>query len=210
MVNQASLVCEWKGPACVPPPQGIRAATKLNVVDHLIVITDDTVYIRAGQEWKPPRPLASTMPLLVGKPFRGALHLPAKVDAAMPTEHISFSVNPTAYIYETDGTNFTYFQSRTMTDSPAPISAPQGSKQSRWAITMLDPSKFGTPGYLSEYEAYEGDGNVYFYDATPAFTNKWPFADCPLFSGTTGPPPEANIMAGWHDDSTDVTYLIVR
>lgn len=207
--NNVPLDAVWTG-ANAPPPRNIRATVRLTN-GRLLAMTDAMVYMRDGGTWVTPKTLASTMPLLVGRTFKGARHLSAGADGGGPVDLITFSDYPTAIIYSTDGDTFTFFDQRTVADSPGPISAPQGSKKSRWVICLIDPSKRGTSAdYLNEYESFVGDPNVYFYDATPAWTNKWLFANAPLFAGTTGTPPETQIESGWHDDSAGVTYLIVR
>lgn len=207
--NHVDVAAVWSGPNA-PPARDIRAAVKLNVVDRLLVLTADTLYMREAGVWAAPQPLSATMPLLVGRNFHGAMHTPDMVDGAPgTTELVTFSDNPTAWVYRTNGVVFSFFDSRTLSDATGAVPTPQGSKHSRWAVTLIDGAKQGTNDWLNLYEAYEGDPNIYFFNAT-GWAQMWAAASCPLFAGTTGTPPLDDVMAGYNDDQSGVMYLVVR
>lgn len=210
--NVVDVAAVWSG-ANAPPSRDITVVVQLNIADRLLVFTADTLYVRADGTWRAPQSLSTVMPLLVGKSFHGALHTPEVPSDGGPaqTELVTLSENPTAFVYRTNGDTFSFADTRTLSDAQPPNKpAPQGSKRSRWAVTLIDDAKKGSAAYLTVYEAYAGDPNIYFFDASPGWTNMWDAASCPLFAGTNGAPPFDDIMAGYNDDKVGTMYFVVR
>jgi hypothetical protein len=211
--NVVALDVAWSGPNA-PPPRGIMAAAQLDDFPRLLVWADDgKFYVRDEGGWRAPVATATAFPALAGRDFRGCYHHPTNPGTAPASrvETLTFVDNPTAILYRYTALDAVQFISTvTMIDEPAPYGAPKGSKKARWVISHWNPAKYMTAAYLAEYSGYDGDPYVYFFDATPATTNKWLFANAPLFAGKTNPPPQADIMAGFRDDALAINYLIVR
>lgn len=211
--NTVALDIAWSGPNA-PPPRGIKAVTQLNDFPRLLVWADDGMfYVRDAAGWRTPQSTATTFPALAGRDFRGCYHQPPNpgTPPANRVEELIFVDNPTAILYNYTALDGIQFVSTvTLTDEGGAYGAPKASKKARWVLRSWDPSKFGTAAYLAEYSGYDNDPNVFFFDATPAPTNKWAFASAPLFQGKTNVPPQQDIMSGWRDDALWINYLVVR
>jgi hypothetical protein len=211
--NAVPLSSVWTG-TNAPPATGIRAAAQLDDFNHLLVWADDgNFYVRISGAWQTPKLTASEFPALAGRDFRGCYHQPSQpsTPAANKTESLGFVDNPTAFLYDYHANgNVSHVQDVTMTDEGGQYGAPKATKKARWVMRTWAPGQFGTAAYLAEYSGYDNDAFVYFYDATPAPTNKWAFADAPIFKGKTNVPSQANIMVAWRDDALGTNYLIVR
>lgn len=207
--NVTSLEVAWTG-ANAPPPRGILAVAQLNNVDRLLVWTDEgRFYVRAAGAWLAPRTTTAVFPALAGLDFRGCYHQPNEPSPGV--EEIVLVDNPKAVLYTyTQADVITFESTVTLSDEPAPYGAPKGSKKLRWVTRSWDPLKADASTYLAEYSAYENDPYVYFFDATARPTNKWLFADAPIFKATTSTPPETAIMSAWRDDAAKTFYMLVR
>lgn len=211
--NVVPLDVAWTG-ANAPPSRGIMAVAQLTDFDRLLVWADDgKFYVRDATTWRTPQTTAVVFPQLAGRDFRGCYHQPSvpNTPPASRVESLILVDNPTAILYDylPDDT-VQYTSSVTMTDEPAPYGAMKASKKARWVMRSWRPAQYGSAGYLAEYSGYDNDGNVYFFDATPAPTNKWAFADAPIFAGKTNVPPRVDIMAAWRDDKIGAHYIITR
>ncbi len=211
--NAVALDVAWSGPNA-PPPRGIKAVTQLNDFPRLLVWADNGMfYVRDTAGWRPPVATATLFPALAGRDFGACGHQPSTPGTAPAdrVENLVFTDNPTAILYTYSALDAAqYALTVTMTDETGPYGAPKGTKKTRWVLRIWDPSKYGTAGYLADYSGFDNDPNVFFYDATPAPTNKWLFADAPLFVNKTNVPPQQNIRAAYRDDALGINYLVVR
>ncbi|MBK6692136.1 MAG: hypothetical protein IPG50_08020 [Myxococcales bacterium] len=209
--TDVDLASVWTG-ANAPPPRGIVAATKLTNFDRLLVWADDgRFYVQEAGVWKAPQETATVFPTLLGRAFRGAYHQPNKPTPGV--EEIVLVDNPAAFLFSYSAADVVSYRSQvTLADEAGPFGAPKGTKKLRWVTRSWNPLNADASTYLAEYSMYEGDDNVYFFDATALPTNKWLFSAAPLFSGKTNVPPKDSIAVGWRDDSpfSPVNYFIVK
>ena len=88
-------------------------------------------------------------------------------------EEIVRVANPAACLFSYSAADDGSYQSQsTLADEAGPFGAPKGTKKLRWVTRSWNPLNADASTYLAEYSMYEGDDNVYFFDATALPTNK--------------------------------------
>lgn len=189
-----------------PPSSGIAAATYVNSMGRLLVVTDaGMVHTRKGATWLPPRKVADAFSTMRGVTPSALWHLPL-VDGGGASCTLTFTAGPNAYQFAYDDADLT-----TPLGGAVPLSEGDGGAAprqrtlpTRWDYEVVY-NNTGTHPWAAVFAAVGDD--VWKLDTTLVWT-KTATKDFALLT-KPGAPPASRIREAFYDSATQSLFMIV-